>query len=150
SLALHDVNSRDVRVNSRRCTASTQALRSHSEKAVTKFVFKSAMAAAILAAAWAGAAQADEVASEQTDAPSKIVKYSDSEITTASGAEALYNRIHAAAWHVCTDMFPGNNGPSALEGLRCIDTLTGEAVKEVNSPRLTAIHEEREGYAPPG
>lgn len=107
-----------------------------------------AVTAIFAALAWVGPVQADDNANE-ADAPSKTVKYHASDVTTASGAEALYERIHNAAWHVCSDMYPANNGPDALAGLRCIRTLTDEAVKEVNSPRLTEVRQEREGYAPP-
>jgi UrcA family protein len=115
--------------------------------------FVTTAAATAIFAALAGAAFADAPADESTmrvDAPSEVVKFHRSETTTTGGAERLYDRIHAAAWRVCSDMFPANNGPGALEGLRCIRTLTDDAVKQVNSPRLTAVHEERDGYAPPG
>lgn len=105
---------------------------------MNRFVFTAA-ATAIFAA---GSALADT--------PSEVVKYHSSEATTAAGAEQLYHRIHTAAWHVCSDMFPANNGPDALQGLSCIRTLTDDAVKEVNSPQLTAVSERREGYAPAG
>ena len=85
-----------------------------------------------------------------SDVPSAVVKYDQSEAATAGGAERLYDRIHSAAWRVCSDMYPANNGPSAIEGLRCIRTLTDDAVKQVNSPQLTEVYEQREGYAPPG
>jgi UrcA family protein len=110
-----------------------------------------AAATAILAAlgGTASALAADE-STERADAPSEVVKYHASEATTAGGAERLFERIHTAAWHVCTDMFPMNNGPGAIQGLSCIHTLTDDAVKQVNSPRLTEVYEQREGYAPPG
>ena len=111
--------------------------------------FVTTAAATAILAALAGNALADE-STERADAPSEVVKFHASEATTAGGAERLYDRIHTAAWHVCSDMFPANNGPNALEGLKCIRTLTDDAVKQVNSPRLTEVHEQREGYAPPG
>ena len=117
---------------------------------MTKFFTATAVAIAVFAALTCAPAFADDNASHISVAPRKTVKYHASETTTASGAEGLYDRIHSAAWHVCSDMFPANNGPSALEGLQCIRTLTDEAVKEVNSPRLTEVLQQREGYAPPG
>ena len=116
----------------------------------TLFSTTAAATAVFAALTWTGPARADDGAAESADAPSKVVKYHASETTTASGAEALYERIHNAAWHVCSDMFPANNGPSALQGLECIRTLTNDAVKQVNSPRLTEVFEQRQGYAPPG
>jgi UrcA family protein len=110
-------------------------------------VVTTAAATAILTAL-AGPALADESA-ERTDAPSEVVKFHASEVTTTGGAERLYDRIHTAAWRVCSDMFPANNGVDALQGLSCIRTLTDDAVKKVNSPRLTEVYEQREGYAPP-
>jgi len=36
---------------------------------------------------------------------------------------ALYERIHSAAWHVCSDMYPRTMGParSLAEGLRTLN-----------------------------
>lgn len=113
------------------------------------FVTTAAVTAILAALASAGPARADESTTD-AQAPSKVVKYQSSDTTTTSGAEALYERIHRAAWHVCSDMFPANNGPDALEGLHCIRTLTDDAVKQVNSPRLTEVYEQREGYARAG
>ena len=100
-------------------------------------------AATTIFAAFAGNAFA------YSDTPSAVVKFDRTEVATAGGAEHLYDRIHSAAWRVCSDMFPGNNGPSALDGLRCIRTLTDDAVKQVDNPRLTEVYEQREGYVPP-
>jgi UrcA family protein len=78
------------------------------------------------------------------------VRFQPSELSTADGAHGVYNRINTAAWHVCSDMFEANTTPDALQRLQCIDTLVDAAVKDVNSPRLTAVHEEKAGgaYAP--
>jgi UrcA family protein len=129
--------------------ASTGDLEVNSEKFVNTFVSTAAATAIFAALAGAGPALADE-STERADTPSVVVKYHSSEVTTSGGAERLYGRIHTAAWHVCSDMFPANNGSGALENLQCIHTLTDDAVKQVNSPRLTEVFEQREGYAPPG
>lgn len=115
--------------------------------------FVTTAAATAIFAALAGPALATETierADARSDTPSAVVQYHSSDATTSDGAERLYRRIHTAAWHVCSDMFPANNGPDALQGLSCIRTLTDDAVKQVNSPQLTAVSERREGYAPAG
>jgi UrcA family protein len=102
-------------------------------------------AAILAAAAFAGTAQATSHVSQQSDAPSAKVKYLDSELTTYSGAQQVYGRIHAAAWRVCSNMIDANNPVDALDQGRCIADLVDSTVKDMNSPKLTAVynHEEK-------
>jgi UrcA family protein len=84
------------------------------------------------------------------DAPSEVVRYPASQLATIDGAKTLYDRIHSAAWRVCSDMFEANNGPGAIKRVTCVDTLVDAAVKDVNSPRLTSVYEQKTGgrYVP--
>ena len=106
-----------------------------------------AASAVIVTLAWTGPARAQDVGAPYSDAPSEVVQYRNSETTTTEGANALYNRIHGAARRVCSDIFPLRDAPSALSNLNCVRTLIDDAVKDVNSPRLTAVYEQREGAA---
>jgi UrcA family protein len=117
---------------------------------VTKLFTASAAAAVFAAFAWTGTAHASSATVSKADAPSEVVQVHASDLSTASGADALYDRIQTAAWRVCADMFEAHNGPGAIRRLQCINTLVDGAVNDVNSARLTAIHQEKTGesYAP--
>jgi UrcA family protein len=64
---------------------------------------------------------------------SKVVRFKDLDIATATGAEALYERIVSAARSVCREethaFFVG-----------CRTRAVDDAVKGVGSPLLTSIH----------
>jgi UrcA family protein len=108
---------------------------------VTKLLAMSAAVAAVAALASADTARSTE-AITRNDAPSEVVKFDRAQLSTQSGADALYERIRTAAWRVCSAMY---SGPEALERLKCIKTLTADAVKDVNSPMLSALYEEKTG-----
>jgi UrcA family protein len=112
---------------------------------VTKFFTMNAAVAAFAAFASTGIAHATDTIARGEDAPSEVVKFSRADLSTTDGANAVYDRIHTAAWHVCRDMYEANTTPEALYRLQCIDELVDEAVKDVNSPQLTALHEEKTG-----
>jgi UrcA family protein len=117
---------------------------------VTRLFTASAAAALFAAIAWTGTAHANSATVSEADAPSETVQVHASDLSTASGADALYDRIRTAAWRVCSDMFEAHNGPGAIRRLQCINTLVDGAVNDVHSARLTAIHEQKTGetYAP--
>jgi UrcA family protein len=120
------------------------------EQPVTKLFTTSAAAAAFAAFAWTATAYATESAARASDAPSEVVKFDRAEFSTASGADAVYDRINTAAWHVCRDMYEANTMPESLQRLQCIDELVDTAVKDVNNPKLTAVYREKAGgsYTP--
>jgi UrcA family protein len=120
------------------------------EKHMTRLFTVSATAAVFAAFAWTGAAYASSATGSQADTPSEVVQIHTSDLSTASGADALYDRIQTAAWHVCADMIEANSGPGAIQRLQCINTLVDAAVNDVHNARLTAIHQEKTGeaYAP--
>jgi UrcA family protein len=120
------------------------------EQPVTKLFITSAAAGCFAAFAWTASAHATETASRVSDAPSETVKFDRAEFTTTSGANAVYDRINTAAWHVCRDMFEANTTPEALQRLHCIDELVDAAVKDVDNPKLTAVYREKGGgsYTP--
>jgi UrcA family protein len=114
---------------------------------VKKLLTTSATAAIFAAFAWTGAAHATETRADASDAPSEVVKFDRADFSTTRGANEVYERINTAAWHVCRDMYEANTTPEALQRLHCIDELVDAAVKDVNNPKLTAIHDEKTGGA---
>ena len=66
------------------------------------------------------------------------VHYADLDLTTSAGASTLYHRIKGAARDVC-----GDHGPSSVEyadWIACVDGATGDAIRAVHSPLLTALY----------
>ena len=104
---------------------------------MTRFLSVTAAAMAVLA--WSASAQATDL-NQRSDAPSQVVKYDPSLLTTYSGAQQVYEKIQSAAWRVCLDMFD-ESGPDALSRQNCIDTLVNDTVQKVNSPNLTAVYD---------
>jgi len=81
----------------------------------------------------AGAASAADPAG---DPPSVVVRFSSDELTTDSGAHAVYRRLVAAANQVCPE-----NGYSIWlrERVRaCRAQAIARAVAQINNPRLAA------------
>jgi UrcA family protein len=71
---------------------------------------------------------------------SVTVKYSDLNVTQPEGAKALYSRLQNAAWRACRDLGVGSS--TARFGLgTCIRDAVEAAVKDVNKPAVTALHE---------
>jgi UrcA family protein len=73
-----------------------------------------------------------------SDARSTTVSYADLDLSSAAGAQTLYQRIQLAARKVC-----GHPGADVIEqGIwkSCYRTAVGEAVRKVNNPQLTAVH----------
>jgi UrcA family protein len=75
---------------------------------------------------------------------SETVNYSDLDIDTPAGAAALYSRLEVAARHVCRAL--QSPGVPFQMGVCRQQALDG-AVKNVNRPNLSALHE---GRAAPG
>ena len=73
------------------------------------------------------------------DSPSITVRYSDLDLTTAAGANALYHRIANAASEVCPD--PRTRNLGILEARkRCQQDAIARAVQAVNNPQLALVH----------
>jgi len=68
-----------------------------------------------------------------------VIGYSKSDLTTPTGASALYRRIANVADAVCTpDPALGLKGKFAAR--ECVRKAVTQAVEEVHSPLLTARH----------
>jgi len=81
-----------------------------------------------------------EASQEKNAAPSRAVSLRDLDLSSPADIRALYVRIGHAAWKVCREVVPANNGPSGIENGKCRHTLIDAAVAEVNHPLLTAYH----------
>jgi UrcA family protein len=103
---------------------------------------RSLLIAALAAAACiAGTAQAQD--GENTQPHQLKVRYSDLNVSTVTGATALYHRIQGAARFVC-----GEEGRSLVEKMQwhtCVRDAVEGAVSTVHSPVLSAIDAEAGG-----
>ena len=70
-------------------------------------------------------------------APSEVVRYSDLDLSTATGVRTLYKRIQNAAWRVCRDITDQATG---IYNARCRVAAIDAAVAQLNKPALTALH----------
>ena len=70
--------------------------------------------------------------------PSKRVSYADLDISKPAGAKVLYGRIEAAARQVCALI--GYRDLGAMQRVNgCVDRAINNAVKQVDSPALSAL-----------
>jgi UrcA family protein len=77
------------------------------------------------------------------DARSETVKFADLNLGTSAGVEALYGRIHAAAWRVC------EQPAGELAATRaCTTKAESAAIGKVNIPLLTAFYQKKTGNRP--
>jgi len=77
---------------------------------------------------------------------SLAVRYSHLELSTVAGATSLYRRIAGAARFVCGSQ--GRRMEELDDWQRCYRNALSDAVAEVNSPLLTAVHRRELGEAP--
>jgi UrcA family protein len=68
----------------------------------------------------------------------RVVRVGDLDLSTESGVNTLFRRINNAAWNICRVVARPTNGPQGIENTKCRRTVIEEAVKQVNSPGLTA------------
>ena len=95
-------------------------------------------AAMLLACVWA---VSTAFAGEQVR--SETVKFQDVNVNTSEGVQALYGRIHAAAWRVCSTT---SNDPLYQNGARdCAKRTEAKAIETVNLPQLTAFYRMKTG-----
>jgi UrcA family protein len=73
---------------------------------------------------------------------SETVKFADLNLAAPAGVEALYGRIHAAAWRVCEEP------TGALASRACMTKAESEAIGKVNVPLLTAYYQKKTGNQP--
>jgi UrcA family protein len=67
------------------------------------------------------------------DVATKVVRFKDLDLSTAEGAQTLYERISAAARSVCRDA-------GAREVRKCRARAIDAAVRAVGRPLLSSVH----------
>jgi UrcA family protein len=71
----------------------------------------------------------------------ETVKFHDLNVSTSTGAEALYNRIHAAAKSVCVS----SGYWAQIDELACARKAEAQTVEKLNLPLLTASYRMKHG-----
>jgi UrcA family protein len=95
-------------------------------------------AAMLLACVWAGS-----TAFAGDQGRSETVKFPDLNVSTSQGVQALYGRIHAAAWRVCSTT---STDPLSQRGAReCANKAEAKAIETVSLPQLTAFYRMKTG-----
>jgi UrcA family protein len=87
-------------------------------------------AAIVLATGVVSNAHGDQVRSES-------VKFSDLNVDSPSGVQALYERIHAAAKRVCDDSDPLQH----MAATACARKAEARAIGKLDLPQLTAFYQ---------
>ena len=78
----------------------------------------------------------------------ETVKYSDLDVSRATGAAELYARINMAAADVCQDLDHGDLGSKA-NFHRCVDQAVTVAVAKIDQPALYSIYNAKNSIAKP-
>jgi UrcA family protein len=89
--------------------------------------------AGVMAAGAANAARLD------SDVPSIVVKYSNQSLATDEGVYTLYRRITYAAKKVCPDA-PIRELIRQRQAEQCRDQAVSRAIRQIDNPRLAALH----------
>jgi UrcA family protein len=92
--------------------------------------------AGLTAAGAAGAAGTD------SDAPSVIVKYSETSLATSGGVHELYRRITVAARQVCPTVSIRNLA-AQQHAAQCREQAIARAISQVGNPQLAQLHANR-------
>jgi UrcA family protein len=74
----------------------------------------------------------------------ETVKFDDLNVDTASGAQALYTRIHWAAQRVCSETDPIQQ----LAAKACVRKAEARAIEKLSLPQLTAFYQMKTGAQP--
>jgi len=114
---------------------------------ITSRSFRTLAAGAIFSAL---ALSLPTVSSAQVGAkpPQVIVRFADLDISTSTGARALYRRIHSAAGNVCWRTYDSNE-LYMLNKDTCLQKVIADAVIKVNEPGLSAVFASKYGVSAP-
>jgi UrcA family protein len=77
---------------------------------------------------------------------SETVKFSDLNVNSSAGVEALYRRIHSAAKRVCA---PPEGYQTLVGSVVCVKDAEARAIAQVNLPLLTAYYQRKTGDRTP-
>lgn len=89
----------------------------------------------------AGAATLSAMSVGTTYAQGQQLRYAPSELSTLSGTEEVYSRIHEAAIELCGEEYGGFRLVThKAERERCVVEVVREFVSEIDHPRLDQVH----------
>lgn len=97
-------------------------------------------AAAVIAALVSGSVLAAPPAD-----PAKTVNYSDLNLKSSAGVDALYKRLKKAAYEVCQMPTGTRQIRIEQEFKACKADAVDRAIQQVNLPMLTALHQSKTG-----
>ena len=97
------------------------------------------VAAAIVATTFGVQASHAQVAADDIDVPSVIVKYDDLNLGTEEGSRALYNRLEFAAQRVCPRVGYVTELKRNEDARRCITASVERAAKQIKSPKFAEV-----------
>ena len=70
------------------------------------------------------------------------VKFSDVQLNSEADAETLYKKLRSAARAVCDDNAGGHRTLEVRSRAeKCVNQVLADAVRRINQPMLTALHE---------
>ncbi len=81
-----------------------------------------------------------DVRAENTTPPSVRVTYSELAFDSADGAAAVYSKLRAAARKVCGIAQGAASLNEYLKQRECFDAALANAVRQIDRPKLTALH----------
>jgi UrcA family protein len=111
-------------------------------KSVRQLISHGLVVSALSFPLWAGTAAAE------LPPASAVISFGDSDLSTDAGAQALYQRIKAAANFVCyreTTLHPGIDQQARY--FSCYGHAVARAVKQLGQERLTALHRDQSRLA---
>jgi UrcA family protein len=89
----------------------------------------------------AGATVSIPVLAAATDAPQRVVQYTDADLASEARVTALYEKLQGASRSVCRSL-KGTDIRSVRNYQDCYAQALAEAVDAVNEQTLTALHNE--------
>ena len=90
----------------------------------------------------AQAATASDSVALSDEVPTAVVNYADLNLATEAGARTLYQRLAAAAQEVCP-IQDARSLAQVAHSHSCRAEAVARAVRQVNSPKLAALHADR-------
>lgn len=94
----------------------------------------------VLTLASAGAFVAGSAARADSDIPSKVVRYAQTELSSPAGVGRIYSRLNRAAKQVCSNYDLIDLAHHQIFN-RCVAESLARAVGQVHDERLTLYHE---------
>jgi UrcA family protein len=104
-----------------------------------RLMMKCMVPSALLAMLMGPIAAFASIIERSDDAPKRVVKFADLDLTRSEGAAVLYLRISAAAREVCEPPFSGPRMQSRMD--ECRHRAISKAIADVGSATLTKYYQ---------